>query len=207
MMQGMLTGHDRRAWHRPMLLAALLVVISLPPAASSGFGADEPGDQALWDYRTIYVVWDGSTQDWRADWTEGPSTVGLEAVLDGEGAEGWELVGMVHERFDVAAGQQTTQQLRLVFKRLLRDEGSALDQTVSVRDFSFQPGSLEIAVGTTVTWENQDAAPHTATSGTGAFDTGTIATGASSSVTFDQPGTFLYGCAIHPQMTGTIVVS
>ena len=40
----------------------------------------------------------------------------------------------------------------------------------------------------------------------GSFDTGSIANGASDSVTFDTAGTFAYICSIHPQMTGSVVV-
>jgi plastocyanin len=47
---------------------------------------------------------------------------------------------------------------------------------------------------------------HTATSDTGVWDSGTLATGQSYSHTFDQPGTYTYHCTIHPFMKGTIVV-
>jgi plastocyanin len=78
--------------------------------------------------------------------------------------------------------------------------------SVSIVDFAFQPGSLEVAAGTTVTWTNAGAAPHTVTSDSGAFDSGQLAPGASFSQTFDTPGTYTYHCEIHPNMTGTIVV-
>ena len=78
---------------------------------------------------------------------------------------------------------------------------------VAISGFSFQPASLEIAAGATVTWENQDAAPHTVTAVDGSFDSGQLLSGASFDATFEQPGTFDYACAIHPSMTGTIVVS
>ena len=47
---------------------------------------------------------------------------------------------------------------------------------------------------------------HTATSTTGAFDSGDIAQGESFSVTFTTPGTYDYFCTPHPTMTGQIVV-
>lgn len=78
--------------------------------------------------------------------------------------------------------------------------------TIDVVDFAFNPGSVTVEVGTTVTWVNNGAAPHTATSDSGAFDTGTLQPGQSGSVTFDTPGTYSYFCAIHPNMVGTIVV-
>jgi len=78
---------------------------------------------------------------------------------------------------------------------------------VAIVDFAFQPASLEVTAGTTVTWTNSGAATHTVTADNGAFDSGRLAPGATFSQTFDTAGTFTYHCDIHPQMTGTIVVS
>jgi plastocyanin len=72
----------------------------------------------------------------------------------------------------------------------------------------FSPKPIQITVGSTVTWTNGTAATHTATSDTGAWDTGNIAAGATSStITFATAGTFTYHCAIHPSMTGSVVVA
>jgi plastocyanin len=79
--------------------------------------------------------------------------------------------------------------------------------SVTISNFAFQPASLQVAVGTTVTWTNQDSTAHTVTSDTGAFDSGQLAPGATFSQTFMTPGTFAYHCQIHPFMTATIVVS
>ena len=81
--------------------------------------------------------------------------------------------------------------------------------TVMVKNFAFNPATIEIAAGTTVTWTNNDAAPHTATqepAGSG-FQSGRLNTGDSFSYTFDTPGTFDYFCEFHPNMKGTVVVS
>jgi plastocyanin len=78
---------------------------------------------------------------------------------------------------------------------------------VTIVDFAFQPGSLEVPAGTTVTWTNSGAAPHTVTADDGAFDSDRLAPGASFSQTFETAGTFTYHCEIHPQMTGTVVVT
>ena len=77
---------------------------------------------------------------------------------------------------------------------------------VAIADFAFSPATLTIATGDTVTWTNDDPAVHTATSTTGAFDSGDLVQGASFSVTFDTPGTYDYLCTPHPTMTGQIVV-
>jgi plastocyanin len=77
---------------------------------------------------------------------------------------------------------------------------------VAVLDFSFGPATLTIEAGTSVTWVNQGIAPHTVTSNSGLFDSGIMERGVQYARTFDQPGTFPYFCAIHPDMTATVIV-
>ena len=81
------------------------------------------------------------------------------------------------------------------------------DAAVEIVDFSFSPGTIEVTVGTTVTWTNNDSAPHTVTADDGAFDSGEIAQGGTFSFTFDTAGTYTYFCEIHPDMTGSVVVT
>src|SRR2546426_11978910 len=72
----------------------------------------------------------------------------------------------------------------------------------------FSPNPIRITAGSTVTWTNATGLRHTATSDTGAWTTGSIApTGTSAAVAFPTAGTFPYHCAIHPSMTGTVIVS
>lgn len=79
--------------------------------------------------------------------------------------------------------------------------------TVSMVDYAFEPSAIEITVGGSVTWVNNGPdEPHTATAGDGSFDTGELAVGASSTVSFDQAGSFSYLCSLHPGMTGTVAV-
>jgi plastocyanin len=80
---------------------------------------------------------------------------------------------------------------------------------VDIADFSFTPSTLEVRVGDTLTWTNNDGVPHTVTqdpAGSG-FQSGSIASGGSFSHTFEDAGAFAYFCEFHPNMTGTIVVS
>ena len=63
-----------------------------------------------------------------------------------------------------------------------------------------------------MTWTNLDNAPHTSTSGdspvkSDVWDTGTLTTNNSGSITFSEAGTFAYFCAIHPSMIGTVTVT
>jgi plastocyanin len=79
---------------------------------------------------------------------------------------------------------------------------------VSIQDFSFQPQTLTIEVGDSVTWANNDAATHNIQSSDHTFDSpDNIEIGASFAHEFDTAGTFTYVCGIHPQMTGTVVVT
>lgn len=77
---------------------------------------------------------------------------------------------------------------------------------VTIGDFAFRPGTLTVHVGDTVSWANEDAAPHTATADDGSFDTGTLARGAGGSHAFASAGSFSYHCSIHPSMHGTVTV-
>ncbi|MGQ0431638.1 MAG: cupredoxin domain-containing protein [Microthrixaceae bacterium] len=92
--------------------------------------------------------------------------------------------------------------------------------TVTMRLIAFKPSNLTVEAGTAVTWEQTDAGAHTVTSGTvaqgaagvteepdGTFDSGEIAQGDTFELTFDEPGTYPYFCAIHPAtMRGEVVV-
>jgi len=71
---------------------------------------------------------------------------------------------------------------------------------------AFSPNPLNVSVGTTVTWMNNDTTTHDATANNGAFTTGNIAPGASASVKMQTAGTFAYHCAIHPGMVATVTV-
>ena len=77
---------------------------------------------------------------------------------------------------------------------------------VPIKDFMFQPMSLKIKAGSTVTWANKDDEPHTVVSDTGVFKSGGLDTADTFSYKFDKPGTYQYHCSIHPRMIGTVVV-
>lgn len=68
---------------------------------------------------------------------------------------------------------------------------------------------MVVSVGTEVTWINDDSAPHTVTSDTQVWDSGTLNTGEDFSFKFDQAGTFPYFCTIHGRtsMSGVIQVN
>lgn len=80
--------------------------------------------------------------------------------------------------------------------------------SISIKDFAFNPNTLNIKTGTKVTWTNNDSVPHTINSDSGSLlKSGTIAQGQSWSFTFSKTGTADYHCSIHPMMKGQIVVT
>jgi len=72
---------------------------------------------------------------------------------------------------------------------------------------SFSPNPVEVKVGETVTWINDDSGRHTVTSKDGTFDSGVMGKGQSYSFTFDKAGQYAYFCSPHPGMVGTVVVT
>jgi len=76
----------------------------------------------------------------------------------------------------------------------------------------WDPPVVNLNIGDTVTWSNDDTAAHTVTSGTaadgldGVFDSSLFIVGATWSWTFDEAGTFDYFCMVHPWMAGQVIV-
>ncbi len=70
----------------------------------------------------------------------------------------------------------------------------------------FEPATITINVGDTVTWRNTDDVPHTSTSEDEVWDSGALGEGEEFSFTFEEAGTFPYFCEFHPGMEGTVVV-
>jgi plastocyanin len=79
--------------------------------------------------------------------------------------------------------------------------------TLAIANFAFDPASVKVKAGTTLTWTNNDGAPHTVTAADGSFASGRLSTGATFSFTFATAGTYTYHCAIHSAMTGTVTVT
>lgn len=86
------------------------------------------------------------------------------------------------------------------------DQPLAASAEVKIDNFSFGPETLEVPVGTTVTWTNRDDIPHTVVSTDGVFKSKVRDTDEKFSYTFARAGTYPYYCSVHPKMTGKIVV-
>lgn len=80
--------------------------------------------------------------------------------------------------------------------------------TITIMDFGYS-GELTVKPGAHVTVVNRDSVAHTLTDkNDGLFDTGTIpGDGSGSFVAPTKPGTYPFGCTLHPEMTGVLTVA
>ncbi len=83
---------------------------------------------------------------------------------------------------------------------------SAQAAEIKVDNFTFSPETLRAPANSTVTWTNKDDVPHVIASTDGLFRSKGLDTDDHYSFKFTKPGTYTYFCAIHPKMTGKIVV-
>jgi len=101
--------------------------------------------------------------------------------------------------------------LALILTVVLRS-GSAAGQNAQVQpeikvdNFTFSPETLTVPANSTVIWTNKDDVPHVIASTDGLFRSKGLDTDDHYSFKFTKPGTYNYFCAIHPKMTGKIVV-
>jgi plastocyanin len=82
---------------------------------------------------------------------------------------------------------------------------------------AFSPNPIQVSIGTTVTWTNNDSQPHTVASGSNGqpdnkFNSSPnfnplLNPGQTFSFTFTQAGDYPYFCMLHPNMVGTVSVS
>ena len=91
------------------------------------------------------------------------------------------------------------------------DEPAASSSTapyvVHMKNYAFNPATLNVPVGATVIFKNEDTVAHTAAAtGKNGFDSGNLDGGGQFKYVFTKAGRYDYGCAYHPNMKGTIVV-
>jgi plastocyanin len=87
----------------------------------------------------------------------------------------------------------------------------------SLTDTAYQPNPVQVSVGDTITWTNDDTQPHTVTSGQnaqpdGKFDSSPnfnplLAPGQTFSHTLVEEGQYPYFCMLHPNQVGTVIVT
>ena len=83
----------------------------------------------------------------------------------------------------------------------------AEEQKIEIKEYLFVPANVTIAAGTKVTWVNRDEVPHTIDDSNKLFHSAALDTDEAYSYTFTTPGTYQYGCRLHSQMMGTVVVT
>jgi plastocyanin len=85
---------------------------------------------------------------------------------------------------------------------------SSKQNRIEIKDFAFNPQTITVKSGETVTWINRDEEPHTIVSVGKQFKKSTaLDTDQEFTLTVGAPGTYDYFCSVHPKMTGTIVVT
>jgi len=82
----------------------------------------------------------------------------------------------------------------------------AEEPQIRIDNFTFEPQTMRVEAGTTITWRNDDDIPHAIASSTRLFKSKALDTGDTFSYTFTTPGSYEYFCSLHPHMTATIVV-
>jgi plastocyanin len=103
-------------------------------------------------------------------------------------------------------GMRTSLEVRADAPLQTPDPEAPAPGTVRIVQFAFVPASLDVPVGTRVTWANDDPAPHTVTADGRAFDSKQLDPGASYSVVLETAGIFPFHCEIHPTMVGEVRV-
>ena len=100
-------------------------------------------------------------------------------------------------------------------------KASIVPGAITMGDKAYTPNPIDIKIGDTVTWTNNDNIFHTVTSGLGSDDTNSgkefdsglsgptalITQGKTFSHTFATGGDFQYFCQLHPTMIGKVVVT
>src|SRR5919201_927230 len=95
----------------------------------------------------------------------------------------------------------------VVFALAAAAPASAANHTVGITKSGFNPVSLTIPNGDSVTWKNNDTTNHQIVSDNGSFTaTRVLAPGESATRTFAQAGTFAYHDASNPALKGTVNV-
>jgi plastocyanin len=78
--------------------------------------------------------------------------------------------------------------------------------TVVIENMQYNPPELRVHRGERIVWVNKDLFPHTVTAAAHAFDSGSIAAGASWTYVAGKAGEYAYGCTFHPTMKAILRV-
>jgi len=85
-------------------------------------------------------------------------------------------------------------------------EPVATTKVTMAKSYRFDPGTIEVKAGDTVTWTNKDNFTHTVK--VDGQEDHKVGRGDSVSITFDKPGRYDYVCTLHSKdMSGTVIVT
>jgi YVTN family beta-propeller protein len=158
-----------------------------------------PGELQLFDpatKRKVRAIAVGNQPHWQA------SNDGKKVYVTNEGSNDVTVV-------DLGTGQKTTIPVGTAPRKIVVQPATLASigsSRVSIANFAFAPATLSVAARETVTWVNNDGAPHGLAYKDGATGVNPLLPGASFSRTFDEPGTYDYICSVHPFMKGRVVV-
>ena len=157
-----------------------------------------PGELMLFDPATqkpVRSIAVGKQPHWMA-----PADGGKTFYVSNEGSNDVTVV-------DLASGTTKTIAVGNAPRKVVVQPGDGAAGTkVSIANFNFAPAQLVIATKTTVTWSNDDGAPHGLAFADGRAGTDLLLPGARHARTFDAPGVYDYVCSVHPFMSGRVVV-
>ncbi len=86
------------------------------------------------------------------------------------------------------------------------DVAPVATDTVAIRGFAYAPAHVEVTMGSTVTWANEDDAAHDVVFQGGTGRSELLSNGGSYRYTFARVGTFDYVCSLHSNMRGRVTV-
>lgn len=107
----------------------------------------------------------------------------------------------------IGAGCNKTTKTDSADNAAIPSQATTPENVVTIQGFSFQPATITVKKGTTVTWTNNDPTNHTVTGDTGGPASDQFRKGESYAFTFDTVGEYPYHCTLHATMKGTVVVT
>ena len=156
-------------------------LLTFDPASQSAARAIAVGKQPHWmasDGKTVWVTNEGSNDVSVVDLASGKTST-------------------------IAVGNAPR---KIVVQPAAAKSAAAGGAAVSIANFAFAPSPLTVAAGSTVTWSNDDGAPHALAFTDGAPPSDLLLPGARFERRFASAGTFDYVCSVHPYMQGRVTV-
>ena len=107
---------------------------------------------------------------------------------------------------DMAGGPTITIAVGVAPRKVAVQHATVAGAKVSINNFAFEPAQLTVSVGQSVSWLNNDGAPHGIAFKDGAPGMELMLPGQGFSRSFAKPGIYDYTCAVHPYMTARVTV-